>query len=33
VDRDHFREKVKPVYEKNVNRVGGMALIEKVINY
>ena len=33
VERDLFREKAKPVYENNADRVGGMALIEKVINY
>jgi len=33
VERDLFREKAKSVYENNANRVGGMALIEKVINY
>jgi tripartite ATP-independent transporter DctP family solute receptor len=33
VERGVFREKVKSVYENNADKVGGMALIEKVINY
>jgi TRAP-type C4-dicarboxylate transport system substrate-binding protein len=32
VDRELFREKVRSVYENNAARVGGMALIEKVVN-
>jgi len=33
VERNLFREKVIPVYGKNADKVGGMALIEKVIKY
>jgi len=33
VDRAPFRAKVQSVYENNADRVGGMALIEKVVNY
>lgn len=33
VDRDAFRNKVRPVYQKNAARVGGMDLIRKVIDY
>jgi tripartite ATP-independent transporter DctP family solute receptor len=32
VEKDLFREKAQSVYENNAARVGGMALIEKVIN-
>jgi len=31
VDRDLFREKLKPVYEKYAGRLGGMELIEQVM--
>jgi TRAP-type C4-dicarboxylate transport system substrate-binding protein len=30
VELDLFREKVRPVYEKNADRVGGMEAIEAV---
>ena len=30
VDRELFRAKVQPIYEKYADRVGGMALIEQV---
>jgi len=33
VERGLFREKVRAVYENNADKVGGLALIEKVINY
>jgi tripartite ATP-independent transporter DctP family solute receptor len=33
VERELFREYVQPVYEKNAGKVGGLALIDKVINY
>jgi TRAP-type C4-dicarboxylate transport system substrate-binding protein len=32
VDKAPFREKLERVYRKNADKVGGMALIEKVIN-
>ena len=32
VDRGLFREKVRSVYDNNAERVGGMALIERVVN-
>ena len=32
VDRALFRDKVQSVYDNNAGRVGGMALIEKVVN-
>jgi tripartite ATP-independent transporter DctP family solute receptor len=33
VERDLFREKTEPVYRNNANKVGGMDLIRKVIDY